>query len=250
MKISSFQVVTAFDADRSILLSLGPALKSIEQRTSAKLFQVNAPEDAPPSLPRLIIRLKDGTILNVCQDRLELTLPPPAHVSSNLTESTTYLRRIFSMMIEPLLDQMPSYDWLGVVINLEYKEDPLNSVSSAEAVYPAFKIITNLDVDKDSFRSFRMQFGYEESGLFYTIAIDSFEEREVSVPVKTKGGGIVKIDASEFPLKSCGVSISHDVNNRPGSKTEVKEDFKKILNSQMRAIKELPNRLQLTSVLA
>lgn len=107
-----------------------------------------------------------------------------------------------------------------------------------------------MDIDKDSFRSFRIQFGYEESGLFYTIAINGFEEREFSVPVKAKGVGIVKIDTSEFPLKSCGVSISHDVNNQPGAKTEVKEDFEKILNSQMRAIKELPHRLQLTSVLA
>jgi len=249
VKISSFQVVTAFDADRSILLSLGPALKSIEQRTGARLFQVNAPEDAPPSLPRLIIRLKDGTSLNVCQDRLDLTLPPPEHVSNNLSESATYLRRIFSMMIEPLLDQIPSYDWLGIVINLEYKEDPLKSASSAEAIYPVFKIITNLNVDKDAFRSFRMQFGYEENGLFYTIAIDGFEEREFRGPVNAKGG-IVKMDASEFPMKSCGVSISHDVNNRPGSKTEVKEDFEKILNNQMRSIEELPDRLQLTSVLA
>ena len=48
MRINSYEVVLVFEIDETIVLSLGPSLKSLQRSLGGKLVLINAPEDAPP----------------------------------------------------------------------------------------------------------------------------------------------------------------------------------------------------------
>jgi hypothetical protein len=109
--------------------------------------------------------------------------------------------------------------------------------------------LTKLPVNKESLKSFRLQYGYEDGGYFYTIAIGGFEERQVNIPASHDQQGLVKIDTSECPLSACGIAISHDVNNRAGKKSDAKNDLKQIVDAQIQSIRKLPETLLLEEIL-
>ena len=63
MKITRQETVISFEIDKSIVLTCGSAIKNAQKKLGGRILSINAPEDAPPSMPRVILRLED-TILN------------------------------------------------------------------------------------------------------------------------------------------------------------------------------------------
>lgn len=220
------------------------------QKEGAKLFNVNAPDDAPPSLPRLVLLTKDGMNLNICLDRYDLTLTPPDHVADSLDEVLDYLRSIFERFVGILINDIVAYRWMGIVLSIEYPESSKSSKTAIEAVTPTFHKLTNIRLEDRPLRSFRLMYGYEEYGFFFTIAVEGFEQRDILIPVPTGEAEPKDIDVADHPISSLGVQIVHDVNNKPGPKQNPLEDFAKILDCHRTNVKHLPEKLGINSVIS
>ena len=122
MKITRQEIVISFEVDTSIVLTCGSAIKNAQKKLGGRILSINAPEDAPPSMPRVILRLED-TILHLGLDRIQITTIPPAHVSNDIEKSSKFtLQRLTSLLSEILLS-MPKYNWAGVLQNLSMAKE-------------------------------------------------------------------------------------------------------------------------------
>ena len=59
MKITRQEIVVSFEIDPSIVLSCGSAIKNAQKKLGGRILSINAPDDAPPSMPRIILRNVD-----------------------------------------------------------------------------------------------------------------------------------------------------------------------------------------------
>lgn len=247
MRINSIQVVTEFERDSSILLNCGPLLKEIEKKYKGKIFTVNTPEDAPPSLPRAVLRLED-TILNIGQNRFEITMSPPKHVVSEISESFQFANRRTNNILSHLAAVMPPYQWSGVVTEVEYPEVPIRSKSGIEAATPIFDALVRIDRQGRDLSALELQFGFKEEDYFIIYRIHGFESRQFAVPKGMPGNFVV--DLGNFPLERCGIEIVVDINNKPKQKkSDPIADISALYQQQITAIENLGEKLNIQGII-
>lgn len=249
MKVVSFQIVVIFEIDESIVLSCGTALKELQKKLGGRILSINAPDDAPPPLPRAVLKAKD-TILKVALDRFDITTAPPSHVAEEIERALQFARQRFEPFVKHLETAMPKYEWAGVVSELEFPDQSKLCKSGSEAAAPVFDRLVNIDRKNRELGSFELKFGMRHDEHFVNYSITGFESRKVALPVPSQKRGFFSVDISDYPLIDCGVKISLDVNNRPAStKVGPIEDVDQILEKHLILTRSLISNLNLEGVL-
>jgi len=242
LKVSKIDFVSTFEVDPSITLSCGPILKDLQKKLGGKVISINAPEEAPPPMPRVILQTSD-TILNVGFDRFQVTSIPPSHIANDFSGSLNFARQRSIMIISMLIKEVNAYKWSGVIADFEYPEIPLVSKSAFEAGTPLFDRLINIDRRGRPLGSFQLQYGINDLEHYTTYTINIYEVREVPIPDQKKPGFIF-VEPFIYPLAECGVRIALDVNSRPHKGTidpitDLDVIVEKVISSQKTLIQDL-----------
>lgn len=250
MKVYNYHVVTAFDLDSSVVLTCGPALKAINNKLGGRLITVNTPDEAPPTLPRVVLKMDDA-ILNLSLDRVQITTTPPPHVANDIQESAKFAEQRATTILEELLGVLPAYKWSGLIVDLEYPTSDESIKSSTQAVAPVFDQLMKMQRGDRDLSSFELQYGFQEDGFFVTYTIKGYEKRDITISAPASPvGGVVMLDPKDFPLSECGVEVLVDVNNKPSTNSEdALGDIQSILRKQVELVISLPTDTNLEGVL-
>lgn len=241
------QIVSAFEIEQSIVLSIGPSLKQLQKRLGGQLLTINAPDGAPPPLPRIVLKLED-TILKIGLDRFDITTRPPSHVSQDMVKSCKFAGQRASAIISELTPYI-LYKWSGVITTFEYPEEPLISKSAIEAAKPIFDKLINIDRGDRDLSSFQLQFGLKDNDHFKNYTIGAFEGREIKLD-SPLNKGFVEIDFKEHPVFECGIQIILDVNNKPCvANKDPLEDINTIFSKQIDLYSNFSSDLNLEGIL-
>ena len=248
MKITRQEIVVSFEIDPSIVLSCGSAIKNAQKKLGGRILSINAPDDAPPSMPRIILRLED-TIMNLGLDRIQIIAIPPSHVADEIEKSSKFTLQRIRPILSELLPSIPKYHWSGVITEIEYHEDPLKSNSANEAAIPIFDKLINIDRKDIGLSAFQLQYGIKDDQHFVTYTVSAFEGRKIELKVPPQTGFFL-LDPSEYPLTACGIRILLDINNKPNKHNENSfQDIEKILLKMKLLVTNIPEDLNLQGVL-
>jgi hypothetical protein len=248
VRINSYEVVLVFELDETIVLSLGPSLKTLQRKLGGKLITINAPEDAPPPLPRIILKLSDS-VLKLAIDRISISINPPSHVQSNINKSSKFALQRTISMVKELLATIPQYKWCGIITGLEFPSKQDSYRSGIEATTPVSDKLINIDRSDKELASFQLQYGIKENSYFATYTIMGYESRDIKLIPKNKKGSVT-IGADDYQLTECGIRIMLDINNRPGGATEDPiNDIENILNKTNELSNSIPTDLNLEGIL-
>jgi hypothetical protein len=249
VKINSYEVVLVFEIDETVVLSLGPSLKKLQRNLGGRLIPINAPEDAPPSLPRFILKLNDS-MLKLAIDRISISIKPPSHVQSNISKSSKFALQRTVSIIRDLLTSIPQYQWCGIVTQLEFPSKSSSYNSAIEAITPVSDKLVNIDRSSMDLASFQLQFGMKENSFFTTYTISGYETRDMKLIPKDKVG-FVTIGPADYIITECGIRIMLDINNKPGGATEDPiKDIENILNKTNELSGSLPTDLNLEGIIS
>ncbi len=248
MRINSYEVVIVFEFDETIVLSLGPSLKAIQKSLGGELVTINVPEDAPPPLPRIILKFSDS-LLKLGIDRISITINPPSHVKSNINKSSKFALQRTVSIIKDLLALIPQYKWCGIVTELEFPSEQNSYNLAIEAVTPVFDKLININRSHKELASFQLQYGIKENSHFTNYTISGYESRNIKF-ISQKKKGFVSIPINDQEVAECGIRVILDVNNKPGGATEnTIEDIENILNKTNKLSLILPDDLNLGGIL-
>ena len=244
MKIARQEVVVSFKVEPTIVLTCGTSLKKIQEKLGGKILSINAPEDSPPSLPRVILKLAD-TILNVALDRFQITTIPPSHIANDIKKSSKFAFQRSVSILSELLTSMPDYLWAGAILDIEFPEDPLRSDSAIEAAIPIFDRLIKIDRKTRELSSFQLQFGFKDDPYFINYTISAFESRKIEFKAPPKSGPVI-LNPSDFPLSECGIKVLLDINNKPNKPNEKPlEDLEGIFSNKKMSFDSLVEDLKL-----
>ncbi len=248
MRVNRFEIVCAFEVDSSIVLTCGPYLIGLQKKLGGRLVSINSPEDAPPPLPRLVLRLED-TILNVALDRFQITTQPPAHIAHDMDKAAHFAYQRLKSIILEMQPAKLNFTWSGVIAMLEYPEYPLVCKSASEAAVPLFDRLINIDRKDRELSSFQLKFGIRDENFFVNYTLSSFETRKIIItPPSHKK--FISIDANEYPLAECGLRIILDINNKPDSSSgDPEKDIQLILKKQSDLFTNMTKDINLEGVL-
>lgn len=248
MRINNYEVVIVFELDENIVLTFGPSLKAIKKNLGGELVTINAPEDAPPPLPRIILKLSDS-LLKLGIDRISISINPPSHVKSNINKSSKFALQRTVSIIKDLLALIPHYKWCGIVTNLEFPSEQNSYNSAIEAVTPVFDKLIKINRSDKDLASFQLQYGVKENSHFTNYTISGYESRNIKL-ISKKNKGFVPIQINDHEVTECGIRIIMDINNKPGGATEDPvKDIENILNKTNKLSETLPEDLNLIGVL-
>ncbi len=249
MKITRIEMVISFKIEPSIVLVCGSALKRIQNMLGGRLFTVNAPDDSSPTLPRAILKL-DDTILNIALDRFQITTIPPSHIADDQKKSSRFAIQRARTIIKELLDCMPQYQWAGVILEIEYPEDPSVNKTTNDTAIPIFDKLIKIDRKGNELSAFQLQFGFKDITKFTTYTISTFEGGEVEIP-DPQPAGYFPVEPSDLPLIARGIRLIVDINNKPKrSIASPMVDLEEIFSEQEKSFETLPQALNLEGVLA
>ena len=247
MRIAQFQIVVVFDVDESIVLSCGPYLKELKKNLGGRLLNINAPDGAPPPLPRAVLKSKD-TIVKVGLDRFDITSIPPSQTTKDMAKAAHFASERSASIISTLEPAMPKYNWTGIISVVEYPEEPMVSESGLENATPIFDRLLNIDRKKRELGAFQLQFGFLEDNYFIVYTLDSFETRKIEMPISVKEG-FTAIDVRDYPVTGCGTKVTIDINNKvKGSKGSPITDINLILEKQLKVSENMISDLNLEGV--
>ncbi len=218
MKITRQQLVVVFEIDELIMLTCGPALKNVQTELGGQVLTTNIPDGAPPSMPRIILKLKDAN-MSLGLDRIQLSTFPPSHISEDIEKSSEYTLKRAAPFFYELLPKIPKYFWAGVITELRYYENPLKSKSANEVVIPIFDKLLNIDRQNKELASFQIKYGFKEDDCFVNYTLAGFEDRQVELQMPPAGKDLF-VDLSEKPITGCGVMILMDINNKPNKNND------------------------------
>jgi hypothetical protein len=209
---------------------------------------INAPDNAPPSLPRVVLKLQD-TILNVALDRLHITTQPPSHVAQDMDKAVQFAYQRSNPIISDMQPAKLNYKWSGVVAEVEYPEDPLISKSAPEAATPLFDRLIKIDRKDRELGSFQLQFGIRDDNYYVNYTVTAFEARQIKLSLPSPKQ-YISIDIKEYPLTECGLKVILDVNNKPGPESrDPGRDLKLIFDKQTKSFANIAKTLNLEGIL-
>ena len=248
MKIARQEIVISFEIDPSIVLSCGTAIQNMQKKVGGQILSINAPDDAPPSMPRIMLRLKD-TIFNLCLDRIQFTVVPPSQVTDEVEKSSKFTLQRISPLLTEILPSIPKYFWAGVITEVEYPESPLKSKSANDATTPIFDKLININRNNKALSTFQLQYGVNDDLNFTTYTISGFEGRKVELKPPQKPGFLI-LDPPEYPLTECGIRVLLDINNRPSKQNEYPlKDIEAILSKTNSLVANIAEDLNLQGVI-
>jgi hypothetical protein len=209
---------------------------------------INSPDEAPPPLPRVVLKLED-TILNVALDRFHITTRPPSHIANDMDKAAHFASQRLKSIILDLQPAKLNYKWSGVIAMIEYAEYPLVCKSASEAAIPLFDRLINIDRKERDLSSFQLQFGIRDENYFVNYTISAFETRKIKLTPSAQKQ-YISIDIKEYPLAECGVRVILDINNKPEPASgDPEKDIQQILKKQSELFANMAKELYLEGIL-
>jgi hypothetical protein len=249
LKIAQLQIVAGYANTPQVQLSLGADLVELQRTEGGQLLTINAPDQAPPQLPRVLLRLAD-TVLNVALNRIEIVTVPPQHVASNFSAALKFARSRVATFLEPLVGRMPAYEWSGVVAELEFHNARLPHGNTEQMTTSLFDRLTKIERGDRRVTAFQLSFGVRDVELFVGYNIHEFEYRNVRLTGPLRPGERVVVGPDQMKVTDSGINIVVDVNNRTGkSRKGLLVDIDSIFSEQQRRFDSLAQDLNLTEVL-
>jgi hypothetical protein len=229
------------------LLTWGPKIREITQRFSGVLSTLNAPDGAPPDLPRAIVQFPDS-LLQIAPARLHLALEPPSHVASSYDEALDFAFNRARPLFDSLMDP-ESYQWTGIVVVLAYPQNGSNAQTSVDASRPFFERLTTLSWDTELLATFELKAGLKQGSFFRNYVVSGYETRQVVIAPNSPDASI-QVDIRDSALIELGVNITIDINNKPADeKLGIIPDLIATFKEHEAAFLTLPNDLNLVGVI-
>lgn len=247
MNLGQFQLVTVFAQDDSIVLTCGAQLKALQQSLGGRILTINAPDGAPPELPRLVLTMQD-TLLQVGLNRFSVFTSPPSHISGSFDECSSFASKRAESILSVLAEAQIQHQWSGVVAELEYPSDPAGKTSPLEAVRPIFAHLTNTLLPSEKLSSFRLQVGVERNGFFRNYTVSGYSKAQF----QHRGLPDSKVirELSSDDVVETGVQIALDVNSKPSSpRADLLGDLRGVVAEHRASYASLGRDLNLEDIL-
>jgi len=244
MRIEQFQIVSGFDPEMDIVLTVGASLKKLAKELSGKVIQLSVPSIAPPDAPRAIIQSKD-TIIHVGLNRFEVITRPPEHVNSAFNTARDFALSRASNVFERLHEVGGVYQWMGAICNIKYPKSS-KDVPALKHCEGLFDKILRVNRNGRSLSSFQVQFGFSEDELYKSYVITGYENRDIKFSGEIQNSMGIEIDLSQFPITESGIELTLDHNNKNSKQKESPQsDLGKILKAMENSLAHLPVQLNL-----
>lgn len=250
VKVDSILVVAAFKPEAQASLKLGSVVAEVAQANGAQVNQLGVPSQAPPHFPRVMIGMQNS-MLQVAEDRVQLSVTLPDHIAESLDEVLALTHREIERVLKPALDQpWMTEAWAGVVLNLSF---PAHGLSMTQAATQAASSLVNLEWSKDHLETFQLQIGKKVDGYFRTVTISGYEKRDISIELEvSEKSGSKRIEVTEENSKvtESGIGVVLDINNRASSPRPLNSvGLFDVLKVAREAVGQLPIDLNLGEVL-
>lgn len=248
MQVERLELVSAFKRDPSVYLTKGPKLAALAKRYGGRILSVNTPENAPPELPRFVLRF-ERAVFQVALNRYHFVAEPPSHVAGNYAESIAFAANLARPVLDDLFaDALPAFEWSGVVSSLNFPTRP-GSQTAMAAAGPLLERLTTLRWPPSDLATFELKVGRRSDGFFRNYAISGYELRELALQLPQSAGS-VELDLAQFRTTEVGVTITVDVNSRPEpDRLSPVRDLDGTLNEHARAVASLETDLNLEGTL-
>lgn len=249
MQVERLELVSAFRRDPTVYLARGPQLQQLASRYNARIISVNTPEQAPPELPRLVLRF-DRSVLQVGLNRFQFVIQPPKHVANRFDEALMFAANLANPVLGELFDGgKPEFEWTGIVAVLNYPADIGAITSATEASRPLVERLTKLSAFDDALSTFELKIGRKQNGFFRNYAVSGYESRQIEVRVPA-GTRAMELSLKSAPVVEVGVTVTLDVNSQPAPHRESPEqDLDQTIAEILRAQSTLLDDLNLTGIL-
>ncbi len=242
MNIVRIQIVLGVTNDPLLHLKLGSKLASLSESLKGKLSTINAPEVAPPEIPRTILQFEKSA-LNVSLNRIELITGIPEHVKDNLDSAFDYAISKAKLIYNALKEDL-NYTWLGTITELEFPKDSQKYNNQLSAITPVVDKLLNIHRDGKELGTFDLTFGFYEEEHYVGYKINGYEIKEIPIQESPN------LDINKLPVKSLGIEVRVDINNkRVINRGDILEDLQSLLDIQKKVISERESRLNLEGVI-
>lgn len=242
MRAEQFQIVSGFDAEMDIVLSVGASLKKLAKELNGSVIQLSVPSIAPADAPRAIVQSKD-TIIHVGLNRFEVITRPPEHVGGSFHTAKEFALSRATNVLEILHDVGGAYKWIGAICNIKYPKSS-KDVSALKHCEGLFDKILKVDRGSRSLSSFQVQFGFTEDELYKSYVVTGYETRDVKFSDEMKDNIGIEIEVSQFPITEAGIELTIDHNNRNAThKVSPTADLVAILRTMEESLTNLPSQL-------
>lgn len=249
MRVAKFQIAVAFDVQPGLILSLGPTIKNLAERTQGQIHQLSVGDpNFPPDVPRIVVQTKQF-LVNISLNRFDIHVIPPRQLQQNHSASALFAETAATDVLNQLMKCHIDYMWSGVVAHVKFPTaTPLLSASAA--VEPVFKRLVAFQPSSKPLSSFEMRFGYQDDDLFRSTRICGYSSRGLRTRPNTSPSQPITQPSNMREIVETGIQIFIDVNNKPSMERKGPlEDLKRLFEVCEKTIVSLPKELNLQDIL-
>lgn len=234
VRITNIQIANSFSLNELLYHSAVSVLKEAESTLNGSTSITNVPDDAPPVVPRVVLR-SDDCVLQISQERIQLVVYLPDQVSSNLDKAIKFAREKYKSWTRETTDKLNfQYTWTGVIGELEFPNpgSPVTTVDKVTA--PVFdKMLSFFNRKNDPVCTLDLNFGVTRSNKYINYRVKGYETRHGVIEVPPGGPNRLNLNAKDFQLEESGITVIVDVNNKPGigSNRDPKSDSLELLRT-------------------
>jgi len=176
-------------------------------------MNINAPDAAPPELPRALVKLED-TIVQIGLNRFQLVMTPPSHVACDYGAAAEFARSRSLPVLERLFESGQAYEWAGMIGVVEFPAAEQEGVTSLDAASPVAARMLSLPDDAPPLASFNLQVGFRHGDYYRNYTVSGYDKKRIEIrPNPATGAPTPQV--AEFKSVEVGVQLTIDVNNKP-----------------------------------
>lgn len=248
MKVNEIQIVVGFELTPSIALITGSELEKLRKKLSGEIKTFPVPDQAPPSLPRLVLRTSD-TAFNIAPERYQFSISPPSHISNNVEECVEFSRSKFNTIFSALEELTPAYEWSGIIIMYNIPDAEGESKNVHDAATPLFDRLIHIDRKDRPLCNFDLKIGFTEGDVNVLYELTGYEVRESMVQMPQSMPIVMKQE--DMALVETGKEIKVDVNTKPSGRIEktAREDVHNLLDQHINQFNSLETNLNLKGIM-
>lgn len=249
VRIAKFQVAVVFEIQPELILSLGPTIKALAQKSQGQIHEVSGGDpNFPPDVPRIVIQTRQF-LVNISLNRFDIHVVPPRQLQENHSAAIQFAKTMVTDVLKDLLQPQISYKWSGVVVQLKFPSaKPF--LNAAAAVEPVFKRLVTFNPSDKPLSSFEMRFGYQEGDLFRSVKIGGYSTRNLRMRTGTAPSQPSPQVLNTGEITETGIQVFVDVNNKPSAERKgPHEDLQRLFEASEKSITSLPNELKLSDIL-
>ena len=217
MKTEQIEIVSGFEANKLLWHSAVSILDKIASaEEDIEVFTTEVPEDAPPEIPRIVLKSSDS-FLNVTLERFQFVFFPPrqATTSEDAIRLASEKYQRWQTDVLGKLDYV--YDWCGVILSVLIPQEP-SEPDNMNLATSVFDRLFGIDREGNPLCTLNLHFGFEQKDMFVHYNINQYEIRSGNIRITT-GNRSINPHPSELPVEETGIRVRIDMNNKPKSRT-------------------------------